>query len=131
MPQERDYQVVIVGAGVAGLSCSRFLTEQGINHLIVEQSDRAGGRIKTDRLDGFQLDHGFQVLQTGYPGIDQHLDLEALSLSAFPSGVTVRRAGDFHVVADPRHHPRYLFSTVASPIGSIGDRIRLATARVA
>jgi len=125
MPQERDYQVVIVGAGVAGLSCSRFLTEQGINHLIVEQSDRAGGRIKTDRLDGFQLDHGFQVLQTGYPGIDQHLDLEALSLSAFPSGVTVRRAGDFHVVADPRHHPRYLFSTVASPIGSIGDRIRL------
>jgi phytoene dehydrogenase-like protein len=125
MTQNRDYRVVIVGAGVAGLACSRVLAEHGINHAVMEKTARPGGRIKTDFLDGFQLDHGFQVLQTGYPGIKDHLNLNALMLSHFPSGVRVRYDDRFHVVADPRHHPRNLYSTVASPIGGIGDRLRL------
>lgn len=125
MSHERDYRVAVVGAGVAGLACSRVLTEHGIDHVVMEKEDRPGGRIKTDYVDGFQLDHGFQVLQTGYPGIDDHLNLSALELNAFPSGVRVRYDDRFHVIADPRHHPRHLYSTAASPIGGVGDRFRL------
>ena len=122
---ERDYQVVIVGAGVAGLSCARLLAEHGVKYLVLEKSDRPGGRIKTDYLDGYQLDHGFQVVQTGYPGLCQQLDLKSLSLRPFPAGVTIRYGGRFHAVADPRRHPEHLLSTVAAPIGSFGDRMRM------
>lgn len=125
MIRKQDYQVVVVGAGVAGLSCSRVLAEQGIDHIVLEKSDRPGGRIKTDFVDGFRLDHGFQVLQTGYPGIEDHLDLNALELGMFPSGVAVRFNDRFHVTADPRRHPRHLLSTATSPIGGLADRIRL------
>ncbi len=125
MTLERDYQVVIVGAGVAGLSCARLLAEQGVEYLVLEKSDRPGGRIKTDYLDGYQLDHGFQVVQTGYPGIGQQLDLESLSLRSFPAGVTIRHGGRFYAVADPRRHPEHLISTIGSPIGGLGDRMRM------
>lgn len=125
MTLKRDYQVVIVGAGVAGLSCARLLSKHGVDCLVLEKSDRPGGRIKTDYLDGYQLDHGFQVVQTGYPGLDQQLDLESLSLSPFPAGVTIRHGGRFHAVADPRRHPEHLISTVGAPIGGLGDRLRM------
>ena len=120
-----DHQVVIVGAGVAGLSCARVLKENGVDFIILESSDRPGGRIKTDRNDGYQFDHGFQVLQTGYPEISKHLDLSRLELSAFPAGVAVHKNDAFHVIADPRRHPAHVLSTVASPIGTITDRLRL------
>ncbi|MFP3869223.1 MAG: FAD-dependent oxidoreductase [Desulfobacteraceae bacterium] len=59
--------VLIVGAGLAGLSCARRLYQEGISYLILEASDGVGGRVRTDRLEGFLLDRGFQVLQTAYP----------------------------------------------------------------
>ena len=62
-----DSDVIIVGAGLAGLSCARRLMAAGIPFVILEADRRIGGRIKTDRVDGFLLDHGFQVLQTAYP----------------------------------------------------------------
>ena len=58
-------QVIIIGAGLAGLSCARVLHQYGIGFTILEKSDSAGGRIKTDSVDGFLLDRGFQVLKTG------------------------------------------------------------------
>ncbi len=125
MSEDVNYEVVIVGAGVAGLSCARVLNEHGITYTVLEKSSRPGGRIKTDYLDGFQLDHGFQVLQTGYPGIDQHLNLASLQLSSFPAGVAIRHNGRFHAIADPRHHPESLYSTVFSSIGSLADRLRM------
>ncbi len=125
MTQERDYRVVVAGAGVAGLSCSRVLSEHGVDHVVLDKSSRPGGRIKTDYIDGYQFDHGFQVLQTGYSGIEQHLDLNALELKAFPAGVIVRCSDRFQVIADPRRHPRHFLSTIASPVGGIGDRVRL------
>ena len=125
MTKVTEHQIVIVGAGVTGLSCARTLQQHGIRFTIFEKSDRPGGRIKTDRVDGYQLDHGFQVLQTGYPGIDQYLDINRLQPAAFPAGVAVRCAEGFHVVADPRRYPSHLISTAFSPVGSFGDRLRL------
>ena len=125
MPERELNEVVIVGAGVAGLSCARVLHDQGIPFTIVERSDRVGGRIRTDRLNGYQLDHGFQVVQTGYPDLTRYLNLKKLNGGPFPSGVAVRFDRNFHVIADPRRHPKYLYSTLFSPVGTLGDRFRM------
>ncbi len=117
------YDVVIIGAGIAGLSCALTLQKNNLSFAILESGDSVGGRIQTDTKDGFRLDHGFQVLQTGYPEARRMLDLEDLKLQKFPAGVAVRYNGTFHVVADPRHHPRYMLSTLVSPIGTLKDRL--------
>ena len=125
MQKQTVHEVVIIGAGLAGLSCARVLQEHGIDFTLIEKTDRPGGRIKTDVVDGYLLDHGFQVLQTGYPGISNYLNLPELNLSSFPSGVAVRYKNKFHIVADPRRHPFNFFSTLAAPIGSVSDRFKL------
>lgn len=125
MPERELTEVVIVGAGVAGLSCARMLHDQGISFTIVERSDRVGGRIRTDRLGGYQLDRGFQVVQTGYPDLTRYLNLKELNGGLFPSGVAVQFDRKFHVIADPRRHPKYIYSTLFSPVGTLADRFRM------
>lgn len=120
-----QYDAVVIGAGAAGLACAKVLQENKLSYTILESSEQIGGRIQTDVVDGFQLDHGFQVLQTGYPDIDQFLNLTDLQLNTFPAGVAVRFNGRFHTIADPRQHPRHLLSTVTSPLGSFSDRIAM------
>lgn len=120
-----QYDAVVIGAGVAGLACARVLEENQLSYTLLDASDQVGGRIRSDIVDGFTLDHGFQVLQTGYPEMSRYLNLKELHLQKFPAGVAVRFNNRFHIVADPRHHPRHLFSTLASPIGSLRDRIAL------
>ncbi len=72
--------VVIVGAGLAGLSCARQLLQSGVDVLVLEAQDDVGGRVRTDLVDGFRLDRGFQVLQTAYPEARRQLDYQALRL---------------------------------------------------
>jgi phytoene dehydrogenase-like protein len=81
--------VVIVGGGLAGLTCARRLFNAGVPFLVFESTDRTGGRLKTDFVEGFTLDHGFQVLFTEYPGAQKELDFEALDLKAFSKGALV------------------------------------------
>lgn len=118
--------VIIVGAGLAGLSCARRLQTEGFDFRIVEASDRIGGRIKTDMVKGFLLTHGFQVLQTAYPEARRLLDYAALELRAFAPGALFRIGGRFHAVTDPRRAPRHLLSTLLAPIGTPADRLRMA-----
>lgn len=120
-----DVDVVIVGAGIAGLSCALTLQKSNLTFAIVEAGDAPGGRIQTDIKDGFRLDHGFQVLQTGYPEAQKTLNITKLKLRKFPAGVAVRFNGKFHIIADPRHHSRNILSTLASPIGTLNDRIKM------
>jgi phytoene dehydrogenase-like protein len=78
--------VVIVGAGLAGLCCARILHQAGTPCVLLEASASVGGRVRTDRVDGFLLDRGFQVLQTAYPGARRVLDYPALNLKPFYPG---------------------------------------------
>ena len=75
--------VVIIGAGLAGLTCAKTLTERGLRVRVVERDDDVGGRVRTDLVDGFTLDRGFQILLTGYPELRRHLDLARLELRPF------------------------------------------------
>lgn len=118
--------VVIVGAGVAGLACAQDLMRAQVSCTVLEASDAVGGRVRTDSVDGFLLDRGFQILLTAYPEVQQRLDVDALDLSLFDPGAVIRVRGGFHRVSDPRRFPLRLPETVAAPIGSLADKIRLA-----
>ncbi len=127
LPTHSD--VVIVGAGLAGLVAARVLEQNGIAPLLLEASDGVGGRVRSDIVDGFILDRGFQVLLTGYPEVKNNLDVEALDLRAFEPGANVWREGKSHIVGDPFRRPLTLFSTTFAPIGTVWDKARIALMR--
>jgi phytoene dehydrogenase-like protein len=117
--------VIIVGAGLAGLVCAQDLSANGIECLILEASDGVGGRVRTDAMDGFLLDRGFQILLTAYPQVQKRLDLDVLELGLFEPGARVRTNGRFHHLSDPLRRPFGLPRTVAAPVGSIADKAKL------
>jgi phytoene dehydrogenase-like protein len=119
------HDVIIIGAGPAGLSCARRLQQSNLSVLILEAADRIGGRLKTDEVDGFLLNHGFQVLQTAYPEAQRILDYEALELKPFAPGAIIRAEGGFHRVADPRRRPKNVLTSLLAPIGTFADRLRM------
>jgi phytoene dehydrogenase-like protein len=118
--------VVVVGAGLAGLCCARRLVEAGVEVRLIEATDRVGGRVTSDRIDGFIIDRGFQVLLTAYPEARTGLDLERLRLRRFYSGALVRYDDRFRRLADPRRHPIAGLRSALSPLLPMGDLPRLA-----
>jgi phytoene dehydrogenase-like protein len=118
--------VVVVGAGLAGLACAGDLARAGISCQVVESSDGIGGRVRTDTVDGYQLDRGFQILLDAYPEVQRRLDLDALALGRFEPGAVVRTGGAFHRVGDPLRRPWDLPATLAAPIGTLADKVRVA-----
>ena len=109
-----DADVVIVGAGLAGLRCARRLTELGRHVIVLESSDAVGGRVRTDVIDGYRCDRGFQVLNPAYPAVRRWVDVSRLDLKPFGSGILVRRSDGLQVVADPVREPRLLARTMRS-----------------
>lgn len=122
-------QVIVVGAGLAGLSCAVALHEAGIPVSVIEASDGVGGRVRSDHVDGFILDRGFQVALTAYPEMHRQLDMEALDLRAFDPGALVWRNGKGSGVSDPFRMPLSTLSTALAPIGSPIDKLRIAKLR--
>lgn len=108
------YDVVVVGAGLAGLRCARRLEDLGYEVAVLEATDRVGGRQRTDVVDGFLLDHGFAILIPSYPAIRRWVDTAALALQPFGEGVLVRREDRLALVADPVRHPQWLLQTLRS-----------------
>jgi len=121
----RRAPAVVVGAGLSGLTCALDLQRRGIDVRIVEASDDVGGRVRSDRVEGFTLDRGFQVLLTAYPEVRRNLDLDALELGRFEPGALVRRGGRFVRVFDPLRRPREAFPTLRSGVANAGDVLRL------
>ena len=106
--------VVVIGAGLAGLRCAIRLTELGREVIVLEATDGVGGRVRTDVIDGFRCDRGFQVLNPAYPAVRRWVDLDALALQSFGAGVMVRRDDGLQIVADPVREPRLLGQTLRS-----------------
>ncbi|TIC84894.1 FAD-dependent oxidoreductase [Nocardioides sp. GY 10113] len=122
-----DAEVLVVGAGVAGLRCAAELHEAGVDVRVLERSAAVGGRIRTDVVDGFRCDRGFQLLNPAYPAVRRYVDVPALRLRQFGAGALVRREGALATVADPRRAPRLVVPTLRS--GLISPREVAALAR--
>lgn len=103
-----DSEVVVIGAGLAGLMCATVLQRSGVDVQVLEAADEVGGRIRTDVVDGFLMDRGFQVLNPAYPAVQQHIDVAALGLQMFGSGAGVRHDDRFAVLADPLREPEHI-----------------------
>jgi phytoene dehydrogenase-like protein len=120
---------LVIGAGLAGLACARQLHRRGVSVRVLEASDRVGGRVRTEEAKGFRMDRGFQVMLTAYPDAQLALDYEALDLHPFYDGALVRYGGRFHRIADPFRRPLDAPRTLASPIGTTADKLRVARLR--
>ncbi len=117
--------VVVVGAGLAGLVAALRLVEAGRDVLVLEASDGVGGRVRTDTVDGFLIDRGFQVLLTAYPAVRRWLDADALELRPFAPGVVIHRGGRTVRLADPFRAPIAAARSLLGPTVSPLDALRL------
>jgi protoporphyrinogen oxidase len=118
--------IYIIGAGVSGLIAAYELERSGLRPIILEASDRVGGRIRTDEVDGFLLDRGFQVLLTQYPEAQRYLDYPALDLHYFqPGALLFKLGGNIIPVYDPFREPTKLLNMAFSPVGSLKDKFLL------
>ncbi|MGW2729614.1 NAD(P)/FAD-dependent oxidoreductase [Streptomyces sp. NPDC001494] len=97
---------VVVGAGLAGLACALDLCRAGRRVALLEASDGVGGRMRTDRRDGFLLDRGFQVFNTSYPQVKRRLDLRSLRLRPFTPGLVAHTSRGPVRLAHPTRRPR-------------------------
>lgn len=97
---------------------------------LLEAEEAPGGRIRTDQLEGFRLDRGFQLLLTGYPELVQSIDMKALRLRSFSKGALVWNDGRFHHFADPfRGSLGNALSIAVDPVVTMGDKLRVARLR--
>ena len=117
--------ILVVGAGLAGLTCAKVLVEAGHEVRVLEASDAIGGRVRTDHsADGFLLDRGFQVLFTAYPAVQRQLDLPALKPRQFTPGAVLIRDGQWHELGDPLQRFSLLGPTLSNPLLTFGDKLR-------
>ena len=114
---------IVIGAGLAGLSCARVLQDAGFEVEILEKSDRVGGRIKTDVVDGFRFDHGFQVLNPAYKELQRLKILEKLDLYHLPKGFEIVLQDKNFLIGDPRESLKYLKGDLSSNSGSLREKI--------
>jgi protoporphyrinogen oxidase len=117
-------KTIVVGAGLAGLTCAKVLTERGAEVAVFEASDDIGGRARTDEHDGFLLDRGFQVYFTSYPVARRHLDYGALDFRSFDPGAIVCRGPEKSVLSDPLRDPKAFLPSLLSDAATFGDKLR-------
>lgn len=124
-----DFDVIIVGGGLSGLCCARHISDAGLTCRLLEASDRVGGRVRTDHVDGFRLDRGFQTFLTSYPEAQRVLDYESLRLRYFDPGAMVRVNGRFHRFCDPWRRPRHAMAVALSTVGTFNDKVKVSRLR--
>jgi protoporphyrinogen oxidase len=117
--------IVIIGAGIAGLTCAKYLKDNGIEAMVLEASDGIGGRVRTDIVDGFILDRGFQVLLTAYPEAVKLLNYNDLRFRKLPSGANVRQGNEFFIMPNPLKDIWTAPQALAAPVGNLWDKLKV------
>ena len=123
--------ILIVGAGLAGLTCARMLAGWKIDITLLEASDGVGGRVRSDHAGGYTFDRGFQVLFDAYPAAQRQLDLAALDLRPFDPGAIICRPGRRVVLTDPLRDRAWADRLAAALTMAISPLDKLRTLRLA
>ncbi|MDA8971219.1 FAD-dependent oxidoreductase [Flavobacteriaceae bacterium] len=123
--KQKSPSIHIIGGGISGLIAARVLEEHGLSATIIEATDRLGGRVKTDVVDGYNLDHGFQVLLTAYPAAKKYLDFDTLALQEFLPGSAIFKNGKQKIIGDPLRNLSLLIPTLFSEIGTVNDKLKI------
>ena len=115
-------EVLIVGAGLAGLNAAINLEAAGVDVRVIESSDRAGGRVASDVIDGFICDRGFQLINAQYPALQELNVLNELDFIEAPRVIEVCLGDRRHVIGDPRQVP---WTALNRATGTIPEKIAL------
>ena len=124
IPKSSD--VVVIGAGLAGLAAARRLAIAGRDVCVIDAGDAAGGRVRTDRVDGLLLDRGFQLYNPSYTEGASVLDLNSLDIKSFSPGVIVSIDGRAYKMADPKREPTWAVDSLLAPVGKISAKLKFA-----
>ena len=119
--------IVIIGAGIAGLACAMKLKKNNKNFIIIEQSDRVGGRVGSVKENEHIFDLGFQVYNTQYHEANSLLNLEELKLKVFKPGASIYNGREFEILSDPFREPSTIFETFFSGMTTFKDKIKILT----
>ncbi len=123
-------KTIIVGAGVAGLTAAYYLQKADKDYILIEATNRVGGRIKTDSANGYLMDRGFQVFLTAYPEAQKVLDYDSLNLKAFdPGAILLRDNGKIGYIGDPLRKFSSLIPTLTTNAASISDKFRILSTK--
>ena len=123
--KKSDYKINIIGAGVSGLIAAQVLENYGYHPTIIEASSSVGGRVKSDVVNGYLLDHGFQVLLSSYPAAKKYLDYSKLELQVLLPGATIYKNGNSQTIGDAFRNIGLLLPTVFSNVGSFSDKLKI------
>ncbi len=124
--KRNSIKVHIIGGGVSGLIAAQVLENHGLSPVIIDANDRVGGRLKTDTVNGFQLDRGFQVLLSSYSAAKKYLDYKSLNLQKLKAGSCVFVGGKQYFFGDPLRDVSLFIPTLFSPLGTLGDKLKIA-----
>ena len=117
--------IIILGAGPAGLACALKCQQLGREYLLIEGSNRIGGRLGSLYEDGYIFDLGFQVYNSAYVNTNRLLDLDELNLKYFKPGAAVHYGNSFQIVSDPLRDISKVFSTIFSNITTVSDKLKI------
>ncbi len=122
--------IAIIGGGLTGLSCAYHLNKAGIDYRIYEKENEIGGRLRTESIDGFTIDRGFQVYLTAYPEGKKVLDYEALDLKTFdPGAIILQESGSQDMIYDPLRMPSKFMTSFRADVGSFWDKFKILSLR--
>ena len=123
--EKSAYKIHIIGAGISGLIAAQILENHGYHPIVIEASSTVGGRVKSDQVNGYTLDHGFQVLLTSYPAAKKYLNYDGLNLQKLLPGATIFKNGKAQTIGDPLRSLSLLFPTLLSSIGTLSDKVKI------
>ena len=123
--EKSAYKIHIIGAGISGLIAAQILENHGYHPIVIEASSTIGGRVKSDQVNGYTLDHGFQVLLTSYPAAKKYLNYDGLNLQKLLPGATIFKNGKAQTIGDPLRSLSLLFPTLLSSIGTLSDKVKI------
>ena len=116
---------VIIGGGLSGLSCAVRLEEQKRDYILIEKSNRLGGRVGSIYENGNIYDIGFQVFNTAYHNTIRLFDENEIKLRMFKPGAVIHDGSSFKLISDPLRDPKQLFVSLFSSLSSFKDKLRV------